>query len=219
MIFNNFYFIFKNITDKKNYQIYKYNIEKFYFPGKILENSPEKNSEISIRAETDCIIASISHEQYIKLITKDDKKQKQKDLKILCDRYFFNVISPIIFEKYYFNSFKSIEFMRNDFIFNQNEENKFLYFIKEGSIKIEFIGSVIDLHNNIKFLVDEIFEKNPLKLNYEKLNKIKNSYLNDPELVGLQLKENQFKEKMNKIEKYEIYILKNLLFWLLKNFI
>ena len=210
IILMNYEFIFDPMKEKNSSTVtlYKYEVFLYLPPGSFFGDTAldSKNGKrnATIKAEEDCFILSLNFDAYNSILYQENKKLKSVDLIFICSKFFFNEISPIIFDKYYYSLFKLIEKKKDDVLFKQYTELNSIYFIKEGSAKLEFFGSLIDIHNLIKFLIDVIFEKNFIKLSTEKLTEMKEQYLNDDELLKLCSKDIIFKEKFNKKEKFEI---------------
>lgn len=106
--------------------------------------------------------------------------------------------------------FKFFTKNRNQIIYEQNSELKSVYFLKEGEIKYEAYLSVLDLHNITKYYIDYMnVNKQDLRLSSEQINYLKKSFLNDKDLIDRYNKEKVYKEKLNEINKYDIYSTKN----------
>ena len=106
--------------------------------------------------------------------------------------------------------FKLISKNKNDIIFTQNSKLNSIYFLKEGEIKFETYLTAIDIHNIIKYYIDYMtLKKKHLKLSNEQIEHLKKNYLSDKDLVYGENKGLIYKEKINEINKYEIYSTKN----------
>ena len=210
VILVNFNFLFNPQEEKKlcNYTLYKYENFLNLFPGSFFGDmaleSKVKKRNATIRTEEECFILSLNNDDYISLLYEDNKKLKSMDLIFLTSKFFFNEISPVIFEKYYFAKFKFFEKFKGDVIYNQNDEFSSIFFLKKGDFKLEMKTSVIDIHNLIKFLIDILEEKNYLKYSNKYIENLKETYLKDPELLDLKSKNILYKEKFN--EKYKLEI-------------
>ena len=209
IVLTNYNFLF-NPKEEKSVPVTLYKYEYFlylspgaFFGDMALETKVRKRNA-TIRSEEECIILSLSNNDYISLLFEDNKKLKSLDLIFLNSKYFFTDISPVIFDKYYFALFKSLEKAKGDIIYQQETEFSSVFFLKEGNIKLELNASIIDMHNLIKFLIDVIEEKNYLKFSSKKIEKLKTNYLNDKELLNLRNKNYIYLQKFNERQKFEI---------------
>lgn len=210
VVLTNFNFLFNPFEEKKKYNLtlFKYEFFMNLFPGSFFGDtaleSKEKKRNATIRTEEECFILSLNNDDYIELLFEDNQKLKSMDLIFLTNKFFFNEISPVIFEKYYFAKFKYIEKYKGDVIYQQNKEFTSVLFLKKGEYKLEMKSSVIDIHNLIKFFIDMIEEKNYLKYSSKFISDLRETYLKDTELFDLKEKNNYYKEKFN--EKYKLEI-------------
>ena len=197
-----------------NFTLYKYENFLNLFPGSFfgdmaLENTVKKRNA-SIRTDEECFILSLSNDDYISLLYEDNKKLKSMDLIFLIEKFFFNKISPNIFEKKYYAMFKFFEKNKGDVIYQQDNEFSSIFFIKKGEYKLEIKASVIDLHNLIKFFIDILEEKNYFNYSKNYIENLKEIYLKDPELLNLKTKNNLYKEKFNEKYKLEMSTINNI---------
>jgi len=207
---SNYSFLFNPKEDNKSNPVTLYKYEYFLYlnPGSFfgdmaLETKIRKRNA-TIRTEEECFILSLSNDDYISLLFEDNKKLKSLDLIFLNSKFFFNDISPVIFDKYYFALFKSLEKVKGDIIYEQETEFSSIYFLKEGNVKLELNASIIDIHNLIKFFIDIIEEKNYLHFSSKKIENLRNNYLNDKELLQLRSKNYLYLQKFNEKQKFEI---------------
>ena len=66
----------------------------------------------------------------------------------------------MVFEQKYFKYFSLEHYFHGTKLIEYNLHLKKLYFIIKGSIKYEFIGSVISIHNIIKYIIERIQKRN-----------------------------------------------------------
>ena len=170
----------------------------------------------TIRAEEHTVLAYMKREDYLNIISPKHKMEKLKELEFIYERFFFKGINPHIFEKNFFHLFSPREYYRGSILFSSGTIPRALILLKYGRISLELKGSVIDIHNLIKFIFNNIFT-NPIftklsqanKNKYlpnEKISIIKN-YINDPILTRLKMHNNRFIEEMNVVRNYQIKIL------------
>ena len=112
--------------------------------------------------------------------------------------------------------FSHREYFSGSILFSQGTIPSSLIFIKYGRISLELRCSIIDIHNLIKFIFENIFlnpiykrlsqnQKNRYMSN-EKMINIK-SYINDPTLMRLKTYNKEFIDEMNIIRTYTLTIL------------
>lgn len=215
--FNNYNYLIANKHIKKKVILYKYEIFKVLKPGDFfglikneeneLNNVTNNHIEYSIRCEKDSVVGYVSFKHYYNLINEENKKFKTKELNTLLKNFFFKGFSLVLFEKYYFNYFKEVIFNKDKIIFSQGDKFKDIYLLRQGKIKLEFYGSIIDIHNNIRYIIEKIWEKNIWNLKEEDILNLKNTYLNEPDILLLKYKDEIFKEEMNKNQKFNLFIL------------
>ena len=170
----------------------------------------------TIRAEDNTILAYLKRDDYLTIISPKHKVEKLKEIEFIYEKFFFGGINSHIFEKNYFHLFSPREYYRGNILFSHGTIPRSLILLKTGRISLELKGSVINIHNLIKFIYNNIFT-NPIfskisqgnKNKYlpnEKLSIIKN-FINDPILTRLKMHNNRFIEEMNVVRNYQIKIL------------
>ena len=210
IVLTNYNFLFSPKEERKTNLVTLYKYEYFlnlgpgsFFGDMALESKVRKRNA-TIRTEEECFILSLSNDDYISLLYEDNKKLKSLDLIFLNSKFFFTEISPVLFDKYYFALFKSMERAKGDIIYQQETAFSSIYFLKEGNIKLELSASIIDIHNLIKFFIDVLEEKNYLKFSSKKIEKLRTNYLNDRELLNLKNLNSIYLQKFNERQKFEI---------------
>ena len=167
----------------------------------------------TIRAEDFTILAYLNREDYLNIISPKHKIEKLKEIEFIYEKFFFSDINSHLFEKNYFHLFSPREYYRGSILFSNGTIPRSLILLKSGRVSLELKGSVIDIHNLIKFIYNNIFS-NPIfsrlsqnsKNRYlpnHKLSIIK-SYINDPILTRLKTHNNRFIEEMNIVKIYQI---------------
>ena len=170
----------------------------------------------TIRAEDFTILAYLNREDYLNIISPKHKMEKLKEIEFIYEKFFFSDINSHLFEKNYFHLFSPREYYRGSILFSNGTIPRSLILLKSGRISLELKGSVIDIHNLIKFIYNNIFT-NPMfsklsqgtKNRYLPNNKLSiiKSYINDPILTRLKTHNNRFIEEMNIVKTYQIKIL------------
>ena len=206
------YNILNNENEKKEYPftIYKYEIFLYLYPGSFFGDMALdvkiKIRNATIRAEEDCIICSLSNQNYSSLLYEENKKLKNFELNLLCRKYFFNKISQIIFNKYYYPMFRVVERIKKDIIYKQNEDVSSIFLLREGVIKIEFYGTIRDIHNLIKKIIEYIcIKNNKFKINQEKLIELRKQYIYNQNLKNSFIKHYYSQIDDNKKINFELF--------------
>ena len=164
--------------------LFRYEIFLYLYPGSFfgdaaLETKIRKRNA-SIRAEEDCIICSLSIEYYNSLIAEENKKLRVIDLQFLLNNFFFNEISPNIFNRYYFPMFKLSDKKKKEVIFKSNDKLSSVFLLKDGIIKTEISVNVKDLIKLIKTIIKALYIKSSnLKIGLEQIMELKKTYLKD----------------------------------------
>ena len=172
----------------------------------------------TIRAEEETVLAYLERNDYLSIISPKYKMEKIKEMEFIYEKFFFSGINLHIFEKNFFHLFSPREYFRGNILFSNGTIPKSLILLKSGKISLDLKCSVIDIHNLIKFIYNNIFS-NPIfsklsqvfKNRYlppEKISIIKN-YINDPVLLRLKMHNSKFIEEMNTVKNYQIKILTN----------
>ena len=172
----------------------------------------------TIRAEEKTVLAYMNREDYLSLISPKHKMEKLKELEFIYEKFFFKGINPHIFERNFFHLFSPREYFRGSILFSNGTIPRSLILLKTGKISLELKGSVIDIHNLIKFIYNNIFT-NPIFSKLSQVNKNKflpnekisiiKKIINDPILTRLKMHNNRFIEEMNIVRNYNFKILTN----------
>ena len=187
--------------------LYKYDIFLNLYPGNFfadisLDNKTKKINE-NVRAEEDCILGCLSQENYNSILVEEDKKMKALNLGFLYNNFFFNKMSPSIFNNSYYHLFREFELDKGDVIFNQNDEPSSVFFLKEGEVKMELKGTIHDIYNLIKLSFNDIFSKfKNFNIKYEQIDNLKRNYLSDDNLK--EVKNKYLLSEMNKKTIFDI---------------
>jgi CRP-like cAMP-binding protein len=73
-----------------------------------------------------------------------EKARKINTEALLHSKLFYNYREDL-FESHYFNCFKATKMRKSEYLFKQNEERKYIYFIKKGDVQIELLSTWKDL--------------------------------------------------------------------------
>ena len=212
----------EKIKNKKKHPITCFCYEPFLFLGPGLFfgdfalDSEMNKRNATIRAEEYTILGFLKSVDYINIFAPKRKLEKLKEIAFLYNNYFFGNINSRIFEKNYFHLFYPREYIRNTVLFKFGTSPKSLILLKEGKVSLELKSSIIDLHNLIKFLWENIQlsrffkvlnnnqKKELIPIHIE--SKIK-GYINEPIFINLKVYGDQIIQEMNKIKTYQVSML------------
>ena len=170
----------------------------------------------TIRAEEDTYVACLRASDYLNIIAPKRRFEKTKAIAFLFNTFFFQQINPHIFERNYFHLFYLKEYPKNTILFDCGIMPKNLLLVKEGQISLDLKISVLEIHNLIKFLFNNIInnkyfqnlsksKKNEI-LSHDVLNQIY-KYIREPKLDRLKMQSFRFVQEMNRIQNFRITIL------------
>lgn len=184
--------------------LYKYENFLFLYPGSFFGDaaleSKMKKRNATIRTEEDSVICSLSNEYYVSLLSEENRKLKTVDLIFLCHNFFFDKISPVLFNKYYYPMFKVTEKIKSDIIYKQGENNNSVFLLKEGVVKLEIFANVLELLSLMKNIFKELFAKNNyFKVTTQQIMELKHNYFYDSKLSRMCKKEQFLLEAANKM--------------------
>ena len=210
------------LTDLEPKKIRCYCYEPFLYlgPGLFFGDTAldfENNKRnATIRSEDKTFLAYLQRDDYLNIISPMNKLERIREIEFLYTKFFFFNMNSHIFEKNFFHLFSHREYFSGSILFSQGTIPSSLIFIKYGRISLELRCSIIDIHNLIKFIFENIFlnpifkrlsqnQKNRYMPN-EKMTNIK-SYINDPTLMRLKTYNKEFIDEMNIIRTYTLTIL------------
>ena len=84
------------------------------------------------------------------------KKIIEDEVNFLWKNYFFKNIFKSTFEKFYFRLFETVIYQRGQNIFFENDNVDYIYFIKEGEIKLTSNRCILENHVLIKLIEKKI---------------------------------------------------------------
>ena len=152
------YSFFNDYKEKKEVIIYEYkkvNTLKSndYFGDSLLETrEPLKET---IVAEENCDMAVLSNKLYSEQILSEKSVLLDQKISDLHENHFFREIKYGKFSKKYFKLFINEKYKKEDIIFNEGDEVKYVYFIQEGTVELSLTKSI----NEIEFLIDCLLDK------------------------------------------------------------
>ena len=161
------YSFFNDYTTKNNVIIYEYKKIKTLKANDFFGNN---NFEIrgpmneTIVVEEDCDMAVLSNKLYSEQIASEKNILVEQKINDLHQNHFFRKIKYTKFSKKYFKLFINEKYNKNDIIFNEGDEIKYIYFIQEGIVQLSMFKSV----DEIEFLIDALSDKNDIILEKNK---------------------------------------------------
>ena len=156
-IIENYSFINDNFL-KKEVVIYEY--KKFlelrandYFGDSAIETNTPRNATIIAEEDTD--MAYLTSKLYMAQIASEKAIVLGNKISALHNSYFFSKVKYNKFAKNYYNWFLNETYIKNDVLFYEGEDIKYIYFIQEGNVEITSSKSM----NEIESLINELKEK------------------------------------------------------------
>lgn len=209
------------ITDNeiKEFTCFVYEPFLYFGPGDFFGDfaldSVERKRNATIRAEVDSVLASLTDQDYLKMISSKRKQEKMKEVGFLYENFFFREINSHIFEKHYFHLFSPHEFSRGYTLYRGGEIPKDLIILKEGKIEVTITCSVVDLHNLLKYLYEKLITTTTFQnvstkikqlISKEQVIELK-SYISDPELARMKTQTEVFVNEVNKVRTFDLCLL------------
>ncbi len=154
------YLFLENCMVTKNIKLYTYDHFHTLRTGNIfgdfgLENKTQTRTA-TIQAITDCQLGYINIKYYHEFISYEKQKIASRDLNFILSNFFFKNIPQNTFKQKYFSDFISCDYTKGDFLFTENSEADYIYFIKEGEVHLSI--SHINL-KEINSLIKDLSEK------------------------------------------------------------
>ena len=206
---------------KKNYICYVYEISSNLTDGNYFGDFSLDDERIirneTLKAEENTILGFITNEDYISIVSPSRKIEKNKEILLLNNGYFFKNISERIFKKNYFEMFVKKEYGMNTILFNSRSNPKSLIFLKKGKISLVLNCSIIELYNLIQLIYIKLnkiswpydnFQKKILTK--EDLKTIEKKYFSESILKTIKNLNKIFKLELEKKRKFEIALFSDL---------
>ena len=156
---------------KKDVTIFEY--ESFlmlnknkYFGESAISGKIGRNA--TIKTVENCYMGYIDINLYNSNFQQDKKAIFDKKVNFLHSNFFFEKISLRKFEKKYFNFFISESFVNNNYIYNENVDSNYVYFIEEGTVELTTSKSILEIQVLLKGL-GKINSRLEEKFNYNKI--------------------------------------------------
>lgn len=202
------YRFINNSIIKREVKLYDYSKfmsfeEMEFFGENSIENNTSRNGTTVCRGDTEVVY--LTNKQYINNILVKKAINLEKKTSFLSKNYLFNKIPPKKFEKKYFSLFIYETYHKGDILFKENECLQYVYFIKEGHVKLFSSKSILELEiliselNKKISMVQSIFN-NSSSYSSDIINYVYNSIKSDiPDMV----------DHISKKENIDILILKD----------
>ena len=134
---------------KYKFFIWKYhnvcNLEKGKSFGEVALQKGDSRRTATIITKTDCIFGILERDEYQVLIKEYMEKARKINREALLHSKLFYNYREDLFDSHYFNCFKAVKMHKSEYLFKQDEERKYIYFIKKGDVQIELISTWKDL--------------------------------------------------------------------------
>ena len=179
----------KKIKDKdKVFILWKYtnkNITILKKGDSFAEIALKKNDnkiKSTIISKTDCLFCYLERDEYRNLISEfiDDARRINVD-SLMHSKLFHNYNSDL-FNIHYFSFFTPVKKAKGDYLFRQKDVRKNIYFIKNGSVQIEYFSCWSDLDGILDILSEQTTKK----------KKYNNMVLTEEELKNFIYKKQKF---------------------------
>ena len=179
----------KKIKDKdKVFILWKYtnkNITILKKGDSFAEIALKKNDnkiKSTIISKTDCLFCYLERDEYRNLISEfiDDARRINVD-SLMHSKLFHNYNSDL-FNIHYFSFFTPVKKAKGDYLFRQKDVRKNIYFIKNGSVQIEYFSCWSDLDDILDILSEQTTKK----------KKYNNMVLTEEELKNFIYKKQKF---------------------------
>lgn len=174
--------------------IYEYEIfmcinEGNYFGDFALDKKNKKRTA-TIRADEDLVLGVICHEIYRDYIFSEKQKIKQREVAFINENFLFKEIKIFSFETKFFQHFALNEYFKEKEIYKQNSIDNKIFLIREGKLEISFEGSIVDLHDCIKKIIEKYeFLINNINKIAHPFFSIKNANFISPKSLNLYLED------------------------------
>ena len=122
----------------------------------------------TLRTIENCYLGYIDINLYNANFLQDKIEIFNKKVNFLHSDFFFEKISLLKFERKYFNYFISETYENNNYIYNENTDSNFVYFIEEGTVELTTTKSILEIQLLLKGL-GKINSRMRAKLNYDKI--------------------------------------------------
>ena len=152
-----------------NFVEYKNIASNDYFGD--FENNKYIHRVISTSNELELLL--MRNDIYKEFMKNERHKIKAEQINFLTQNFFFNSIDKIIFTKIYYNLFDFECYNINEIIIKENNKVDYLYFIKNGKVKLTSNKSAIENHLIINLIYNIFMKQNK----NNKYNDIKEKYL------------------------------------------
>ena len=151
----------------------------------------------TIITKTDCIFGILEKDDYQISLKEHMEKARKISTEAIMNSKLFHNYREDLFDSHYFNCFKAIKKYKGEYIFKQNEQRNYIYFVKKGDIQIELYSSWNGLDKileilgnknikNRKELKDLIYTNEKLETFSQKKQKFNISIYSSGEILGLE---------------------------------
>ena len=186
---------------KYKFFLWKYhivcNLEKGKSFGEVALQKGDSRRTATIITKTDCVFGILERDEYQLLIKEYMEKARKINTEALLHTKLFYNYREDLFESHYFNCFKATKMRKSEYLFKQNEERKYIYFIKKGDVQIELLSTWNDLDKIIDSLGSKYITYNKsfkklissnekLQVFSQKMQKFNISIYSSGEIVGFE---------------------------------
>ena len=144
-----------NLNEIKTFLIYDYHRVTELGSGEMFGDqalsSATSQRTATIITITECHFGYLNDEIYAQSIKEYNEKNRKNRICYLCNVPIMSTFSYKLIEKRYYNNFVFKGAKRNESILNQNEKNKNIILLKEGTFEVSFKGTIADISDIINY--------------------------------------------------------------------
>ena len=193
---------------KKQVKIYDY--DKFmtfgpldFFGENSIENNTNRNGTMICLEDTEVLF--LPSRLYLSHVLTKKAIILERKTAFLSKNYLFNKIPQKKFEKRYFSWFILEKYHKDEILFRENDKLEYVYFIKEGNVKLVTSKSILEL----ELFINEINKKIKIIQNIFNNNDTNNdSELSNLNYNNLNADNYELLKHINKKEFIKLFILK-----------
>ena len=216
------------LNDELNYlslksKIFNFNMEELEEIGKYKEGFSfgelslinKKNTDIIIKSVTNCKLISVNKFDFNRILRTLEEKRIEKKAEIF--KKNFPIFKSWAMEQLItlFNYCTQEIFQNEQFIYKQNDESEYIYFIEEGTIfqytnvsfswYLEFVEYIKNYENNLLEIIKKMDAENSNKIIIKNSGELHKTLINIISKIKKENNKNQYLEKYPFFKVEEIY--------------
>ena len=172
-----------------------------YFGDNSIENNTTRNGTTICTEDTEVLY--LNSKLYLNNVLTKKAIIIERKTAFLSQNYLFNKIPQKKFEKRYFSWFILETYNKGEILFKENDKLKYVYFIKEGNVKLLTSKSMLELEIMINEISKKIIKIQSIYKNIDDENENHNLNYNN-----IKADYQELSEHINKKEIIQLFILK-----------